>query len=89
MTMLNNRFIQQLAEQLHTLLPSRLIRTKEDLVNYLQQAMQGALAKLNLVTREEFDVQVKLLARTQAKVEALEASITALEQQLNSHNKVL
>ena len=44
------------------------------------KAMLGTFfSKLDLVTREEFDVQAQVLARTRAKLEALEARVTALE----------
>ena len=39
-------------------------------------------ARLDLVTREEFDVQTKVLARSRAKIEQLEQQVAALEQQL-------
>jgi BMFP domain-containing protein YqiC len=44
--------------------------------------LQSTFAKLDLVTREEFDVQASVLARTRAKVEALEKQVAELEQKL-------
>lgn len=44
----------------------------------------SALQKLDVVTREEFDVQAAMLARTREKLEALEAQVAALEQQSKS-----
>jgi BMFP domain-containing protein YqiC len=41
--------------------------------------LQNTLAKLDLVTREEFDVQSRLLSRTREKLEALEKTIAELE----------
>ena len=41
--------------------------------------LTGALAKLDLVTREEFDVQARVLLRTREKLDALEARVAALE----------
>ena len=46
----------------------------------LQVALQSALAKLNLVTREEFDAQTAVLQRTRAKLEALELRCAEIEQ---------
>jgi BMFP domain-containing protein YqiC len=46
--------------------------------NFQDVLVQG-LRRLNLVTREEFDVQCQVLARTRAKVEALEQSVAELE----------
>jgi BMFP domain-containing protein YqiC len=48
----------------------------------LHAALQGALARLDLVTREEFEVQTALLARTRAKVDALERQVAELEARL-------
>jgi BMFP domain-containing protein YqiC len=41
--------------------------------------LSGALAKLDLVTREEFDIQARVLLRTREKLEALEARVADLE----------
>lgn len=51
-----------------------------ELEKNLQGMLSGAFNRLNLVTREEFDVQAKVLARTREKLGALEAKIAALEQ---------
>lgn len=45
--------------------------------------MQSAFSKLDLVSREEFDSQMVVLARTRARLEALEAKVAELEAQLN------
>ena len=44
--------------------------------------MQGALSKLDVVSREEFDSQMVVLARTRARLEALEAKVAELEEKL-------
>ena len=44
--------------------------------------MAAALARLDLVTREEFEVQSQVLARSRARLEALEKQVAELEQQL-------
>ena len=46
----------------------------------VKQILQSQLSKLDLVTREEFDVQTQVLIRTREKLEALEARVDALEQ---------
>ena len=46
----------------------------------VKQVLQSQLSKLDLVTREEFDVQTQVLIRTREKLEALEARVNALEQ---------
>lgn len=50
----------------------------------LKGILQGALSKLDVVSREEFDSQMVVLARTRARLEALEAKVAALEEKLAS-----
>lgn len=51
----------------------------KDLEKNLRAVLQGVFAKLDLVTREEFDVQQAVLLRTREKLEALEIRVAALE----------
>jgi BMFP domain-containing protein YqiC len=51
----------------------------KDIEKNAKAALSGLLGKLDLVTREEFDVQAALLARTREKLDALEARVAALE----------
>ncbi|MGE0383780.1 MAG: accessory factor UbiK family protein [Gammaproteobacteria bacterium] len=51
----------------------------EDLRNNLRAALAGAFARMNLVTQEEFEVQSAVLARTRARLEALEQRVRDLE----------
>ena len=68
---------QRLIDELHTQLPNadQLIPKRE-----LHIALQAALARLDLVTREEFDAQAAVLLRTRQKLETLEQELTRLEQ---------
>jgi BMFP domain-containing protein YqiC len=50
-----------------------------DIEKNMRAALAGMFARLDLVTREEFDVQREVLSRTRARLEALEASIAELE----------
>jgi len=54
----------------------------KDLERNLRALLTSAFSRLDLVTREEFDVQREVLARTRAKLEALEAQVAELEKQL-------
>jgi hypothetical protein len=56
----------------------------KDLEKNLRAVLQGVFAKLDLVTREEFDVQQAVLLKTREKLEALEAKVAALEAQPDS-----
>lgn len=51
-----------------------------DLEKNLKSSIEGLLHQLNLVTREEFDIQANLLARSQARIAELEARLASLEQ---------
>lgn len=55
-----------------------------DLEKNLKALMNQGVAKLDLLTREEFDVQTEVLARTRAKLEQLEARVAELEAQKKS-----
>lgn len=68
--------VQRLLDELHAQLPTsdQLIPKRE-----LDIALQAALARLDLVTREEFDAQTAVLQRTRQKLEALEQELTRLE----------
>ena len=55
-------------------------RTREDIEKNIKALMKSFLAKLDLVTREEFDNQLAVLQRTRAKLERLEKEVEALRQ---------
>lgn len=74
--------LDDLARRLADAVPPAVRGLQEDLQKNVRAALQGAFARLDLVTREEFDVQAQVLARTREKLEALEAQVAALEQQL-------
>ncbi|MBC3832395.1 accessory factor UbiK family protein [Undibacterium amnicola] len=54
----------------------------KDIEKNLKAMMSQGFAKLDLVTREEFDIQAQVLAKTRSKLEALELRIAELEAQL-------
>ena len=71
--------IEDLAKRLADSVPGNVREVKEDLESNFKSLLQSALGKMDLVTREEFDVQSKVLARTREKLEALESEIAGLE----------
>ena len=77
--MIDARVFDDLAARLDSLLPPGARRAGEDFRKNARATLQGALGNLDLVTREEFDVQGAVLARTREKLEALEARVAALE----------
>jgi len=73
------RFIEDIARRLAASVPEGLQSVGRDLEQNFKAVLQAGLAKMNLVTREEFDVQAAVLRRTREKLEALEARLAALE----------
>jgi ubiquinone biosynthesis accessory factor UbiK len=71
--------IDELARRLVDALPGGLRALQADAEQNFRAALQAGLARLDLVTREEFDVQAAVLKRTREKLEALEARLAALE----------
>lgn len=72
--------IGDLARRLAEAVPPGVRALQADLERNFQSVLQSAFAKLDLVTREEFDIQSKVLARTRERLAALEARIAELEQ---------
>lgn len=72
-------FMTKLANQLSEVFPAHLNSLKADFEKNCQHILNKAFSKLDLVTREEFDVQTKVLLRTRKKLEALEKTLTELE----------
>jgi BMFP domain-containing protein YqiC len=71
--------IDELARRLSDLVPPGLRESKEELQQTFKGALQSGLSRLDLVTREEFDVQRLVMLRTREKLEALERAVAALE----------
>jgi hypothetical protein len=64
--------LNELARKISNLLPADVATLKQDLEKNIRALLQSTFQKLDLVTREEFDVQTAVLARTREKLEALE-----------------
>ena len=71
--------IDELARRLSGLVPPALREGREELQDNFKAALQAGLAKLDLVTREEFDVQSAVLRRTRETLAALEQRLAAVE----------
>ncbi len=70
--------LNQLAEKIEDLLPPGLKQVKQDFNAKLKTLLQQQLAEMDFVSREEFDIQAKVLARTRQKLDALEARLQQL-----------
>lgn len=77
--MIDLNHIDELARRLSDLVPPGLRQSREELQSTFKSALQAGLAKLDLVTREEFEVQRAVLLRTREKLEALEQAVATLE----------
>ena len=78
--MLDTKFIDELARQISDSIPAGVKGVQQDLQKNIHTLLQGSLAKLDLVTREEFDTQTQVLLRTREKLEQLEKTIAELEE---------
>lgn len=76
----NGPKLDELARKLADSVPGNIKSMGEDMERNIKSMLQSALARMDLVTREEFDVQLAVLARTREKLEALEARLAALEE---------
>ncbi|HDL3918389.1 TPA: accessory factor UbiK family protein, partial [Mannheimia haemolytica] len=72
--------LEAIAQQLHNALPQSLKNVGNDLDEKFKQILQAQLARLDVVTREEFDVQSQVLLRTREKLTELEKRLDELTQ---------
>ena len=69
---------ETLAKKLYATLPTSVQTVESEIQQQFKDILQSAFAHMDLVTREEFDVQVKVLQRTREKIEALQQQVDAL-----------
>ena len=72
--------LDELARKLAESVPGSIKTVGDEMERNFKSLLQSAMARMDLVTREEFDVQMAVLARTREKLEALEARLAELEQ---------
>ncbi len=77
--MLDTKKIEEVIQSISDAMPSGLTGLQADIEKNVRSAMSATFAKLDLVTREEFDVQTQVLHRTREKLEALEKRVAELE----------
>lgn len=80
--MLDNQTINRLSEKIHQLLPPGLQQVKSDFDMRLKTLLQQQLANYEMVSREEFELQQRVLERTREKLESIESRLRELEQTL-------
>lgn len=80
--MIDLNHIDDLARRLSGLVPPGLRESREELQENFKAVLQSGLSRLDLVTREEFDVQRAVLLRTREKLEQLQGTVAELEARL-------
>jgi hypothetical protein len=80
--MIDPKVLDDIAQRLAGSVPSGLKQVQEDLERNFRGMAESALSRMDLVTREELDVQQAVLARTRQKLEALEQKVAELEARL-------
>ncbi|MCM2678210.1 ubiquinone biosynthesis accessory factor UbiK [Echinimonas agarilytica] len=82
--MINPSKLEEIARQIADSVPTGVKQFAGDVETQAKTVLQSQLSKLDLVTREEFDVQNRVLLKTREKLEQLEATVAELEATLKS-----
>ncbi|MFA3762550.1 accessory factor UbiK family protein [Yersinia sp. 2544 StPb PI] len=82
--MIDPKKIEQIARQVHESMPKGIREFGEDVEKKIRLVLQSQLTRLDLVNREEFDVQTQVLLRTREKLALLEQRVTELEAKFNN-----
>ncbi len=82
--MLNQKLLDEISKKINDLIAQSPVK---DVEKNLRVLLAGVFTRLDLVTRDEFDVQQEILMRTRVKLSALEAKITKLENKTKKTKK--
>lgn len=85
--MIDPKKIEQIARQVHESMPKGIREFGEDAEKKIRQVLQAQFSRMDLVNREEFDVQTQVLLRTREKLAVLEQRLAALEDKLTDAEK--
>lgn len=80
--MFDPKTLDELARKMSDSLPQGLRDLQGDMERTFRTGLQSTLSRMDLVTREEFDVQTAVLARTREKLEQMELRVATLEEKL-------
>ena len=86
---MDNFRIDEIARRLLAALPEGARTMRRDIESNFRAVLQASLGRLDLTTREEFEVQSKVLERTRARIEQLEQRIVTLEQRLGEFEQAI
>ncbi|MCG7498864.1 accessory factor UbiK family protein [Vibrio sp. Of7-15] len=81
--MFDPKKLEQVAKQIHDSMPKPVKDLGVDVEQKVRQVIQGQLGKLDVVSREEFDVQTQVLLRTRQKLTEMEKKLADLEAKLS------
>lgn len=85
--MFDPKQFDEIASKLFASLPTSLQSFEKEIQQKFKEVLQATFARMDLITRDEFDVQCKVLARTREKLEHLEAQVEELTQHKKPKNK--
>lgn len=85
--MLDHKTIDDIAQKISAAMPDSLRSLSQDVDKNIRAIVQSTLSKLDLVTRQELDVQKEVLLRTRSQLQALEQQLAALESRLEQTGK--
>ncbi len=77
--MIDNQSLNDLADKLSSVIPDSFKTLQSDVKNNIKAILESSLRQMNLVSREEFDVQTALLARTLKQLKELEDRVNKLD----------
>jgi len=76
---MKNDTLEELTKRISALIPGNVKHMQDDIEKNVHSLLQATLSKMNVVTREEFDVQSAVLQRTREKLEQLEKEVEQLQ----------
>jgi len=82
--MINAKKIEEIAKQVTDSIPPSLKNMASDFEDKAKSVLQSKLSQLDVVTREEFDVQTQVLIKTRSKITELETKLAELEEKIAS-----
>jgi len=77
--MIDARVLDEISDSLNRYIPDSLKTVKGDVEANMRSAVQGAFERMDLVTREDYDVQVAMVAKLRVRLEELDARVQAME----------
>lgn len=84
--MIDPKKIDDLVRQLGATLPPELESFEQEMKKQFKAVLESAFQRLDLVSREEFDIQVKVLQKTRAQLTELQEQLASLEQHMSGQN---